>query len=160
MDAKLNYKESWALKNWYFWTVMLVKTLESPLDCKKIQLVYPKEMSSEYSLERMMLKLKLQYFGHLMWRTDSFEKTLILGKIEGGRRKGWQRMRWLDGITNSMHISLSKPWSWWWTGKPGVLQSMGPKRVKRDWATELNWTVSLLMEDIQKILLSFILCNV
>ena len=79
--------------------MVLEKTLESPLDCKEIQLVYPKEISPEYSLEGLMLKLKLQYFGHLMRRIDSFEKTLMLGKIEGGRRRG-QRMRWLDGITN------------------------------------------------------------
>ena len=92
---ELDYKESWALKNWCFWTVVLEKTLESPLDCKEIQPVYPKEISPEYSLEGLMLKLKLQYFGHLMWRTDSLEKTLMLAKIEGGRR-GRQKMRWLD----------------------------------------------------------------
>ena len=78
------------------------------LDSKEIQPVHPKEISPEYSLEELMLKLKLQYFGHLMQRTDSFEKMLMLGKIEGGRRRGWQRMRWLDGITNSMYMSLSK----------------------------------------------------
>ena len=105
---KLNYKESWVLQNWYFWTVMLEKTLESPLDCKEIQPVHPKEISPECSLQRLMLKLKLQYFGHLIQRTDSLEKTLMLGKIEGGRRRGWKRMRWLDGITDITDMSLSK----------------------------------------------------
>ena len=105
---ELNYKESWVLKDWCFWTVVLKKTLESPLDCKEIQAVYPKEISPGCSLEGLMLKLKLQYFGHLMWRADTFEKTLMLGKIEGWRRRGWQRMRWLDGITDSTDMSLSK----------------------------------------------------
>ena len=83
-----DYKESWALKNWCFWTVVLEKTLESPLDCRKSNQSILKEISPEYSLEGLMLKLKLQYFGHLMWRTDSFEKTLTLGKIEGRRSMG------------------------------------------------------------------------
>ena len=87
-----------------------------------------------------MLKLKLQYFGHLMRRTDSLEKTLKLGKIEGRRRRGRQRMRWLNGITDSMGMSLSISRSWWWTGEPGVLQSMGSQRVGHVWVTELNWT--------------------
>ena len=87
--------------------MVLEKTFESPLDCKKIQPVNPKGISSEYSLEGLMLKMKFQYFGHLMRRIDSFEKTLMLGKIEG-RRRGRQRMRWLDSITDSVDMSLSK----------------------------------------------------
>ena len=85
-----------------------------------------------------MLKLKLQYFGQLMWRTNSLEKTLMLGRIEGRRRRGQQRMRWLDGITNSIDMSLSKSGSWWWTGKPGMLQSWSCKEL--DTTEELNWT--------------------
>ena len=88
--------------------MVLEKTLESPLDCKEIKPVNPKKISPEYSLEGLMLKLKLQYFGHLMRRTDSLEKTMMLGKIEGRRRRGQQRMRWLDGITDLMDMSLSK----------------------------------------------------
>ena len=98
-----------------------------------------KEISSEYSLEGLMLKLKLQYFGHLMQRADLFEKTLILGKIEGERRRGWQRMRWMASPTQWTWVWVNSG-SWWWTGRPGMLQSMGSQRVGHDWATELNWS--------------------
>ena len=94
-------------KNWCFWTVVLEKTLESPLDCKEIHQSILKEISPEYSMEGLMLKLKLQYFGHLMW-TDWLEKTLMLGKIEGRRRRGRQMMRWLDGLTGVMDMNVSK----------------------------------------------------
>ena len=138
---ELDYKESWLPKNWCFWTVVLEKTLESPLNCKEIQPVHPKEISSEYSLEGLMLKLELQYFGHLMRRTDSLEKTLMQGGIGGSRRRGWQRMRWLDSPSQWTWVWVDSG-SWWWTGRPGVLQSMGSQRVRHDWATELYWEKS------------------
>ena len=136
---EVDHKESTAPKNWCFWTVVLEKTLESSLDCKEIQPVHSKGNQSEYSLEGLMLKLKLQYFGHLMQRTDSLEKILILGKIEGGIKE-WQRMKWLDGITDSM--------DWVWVssgvgdgqGSLACLQSMGLQIVGHDWSIELNWS--------------------
>ena len=97
-----------------------------------------KEISPEYSLEGLMLKLKLQSFGHLMWRTDSLEKTLMLGKIEGRSNRGWQRMRWLDSITDSMDMGLGKLWEWWRTGKPVAVHGVTESQTQLSNWTE-NW---------------------
>ena len=104
---------------WHFLTVLCIVSNHSTL----------KEINLEYSLERLMLKLKLQYFHHLMQRANSLEKILILGKIEGRRRRRWQRMRWFNDITDSMNMNLRKFWEWWITGNTGMLQSMGSQSV-------------------------------
>ena len=131
---ELDHKEGWAPKNWCFQTVVLERTLESSLDNKEIKPVNCKEVNSEYSLKGQMLKL--QYFGHLMRTADSLEKTLTMGKIEGRRKRGWQRIRWLDSIIDSMEVSLSKLREIGKDRKPSILQSAGSERVRHNWATE------------------------
>ena len=126
MDVRVVPKESWVLKDWHFETVVLEKTLESPWTARRSNQSILKEISPECSLEGLMLKRKLQYFGHLKWRVDSLEKTLMLGGI------GASPTRWMWVWVNSG--------SWWWTGRPGVLQSTGSQTVGQDWATQLNWT--------------------
>ena len=133
---ELDSKESWVPTNWCFWTVVLEKTLERSWTARRSNESISKEISPDYSLEGLILKPKLQYFGHVMWRTDSFEKTLMQGKIEGGRRRGRQPIRWLDDITDSMDMSLSKLQK---LVKPGVLQSVGSQRVGQDWPTAMSW---------------------
>ena len=138
--------ESWTIKKAESWRIDAFelwcwrRLLSVPWTARRFNQSILKEISAECSLEGLTLKLKLQYFGHLMWKTDSLENTLILGKIQGRRREGRQRMWWLDGITNSMDMGLGRLGSWLWTGRPDVLQSTESQRIGHNWATELNWS--------------------
>ena len=132
---ELDHKEGWMPRNWWFWTLVLEKTLESPLDKKEIKPISPIKISPGCSLKRLMLKLKLQYFVHLMWTVNSFEKILLLGKTEG-KRRGWQRMGWLDNITNSMDVNLVNSGRGWGPGRPGVLEPTVSQRAGHNLAIE------------------------
>ena len=132
--------ETWVQESWCFWTVVLEKTLESPLAARRSSQSILKQISPRCSLEGLMLNLKLQYFGHLMQRVDSLEKTLMLGKFEGrkkGDNRGWDG--WMASPTQCTWVWVDSC-SWWWTGRPGILKFMGLQRVRHDWVTELNWT--------------------
>ena len=134
---ELDHKEGWKLKNWCFEMWCWIRFLRVLWTAKRSNQSILKEINPEYSLEGLMLKLKLQYFGHLMWRVSSLDKTLMLGNIEGRWRRRRQRMRWLHCITDSMDMRLSKLLRWWRTGKPRALQPMGSWRLRNDWVTEM-----------------------
>ena len=134
--------ESWTVNKAEWWRIDAFelwcwrRLLRVPSTARRSNQSILMEISPGYSLEGLMLKLKLQSFGHLMWRADSLEKTLMLGGIGGRRKRGWHKMRWLDGITDSMDVSWVNFGNWWWTGRPSVLWFMGSQRVGHDWVTE------------------------
>ena len=140
---ELDYKESWAPKNWSFWTVVLEKTLESPLDSKEIQPVHPKGNQSWIFIERTDVEAETPILGHLIRRTDSWKDPDAgkdWGQEEKGTDRGWDG--WMASPTQWTGVWVN-PGSWWWTGRPGMLQSMGSQRVGHDWVTELNWNKQL-----------------
>ena len=134
---ELDYKESWALKNWCFWTVVLEKTLESPLDCKEVLPVHSEGDQSWIFIGRTDVEAETPILCPPNRKNWLILKDPDAGKIEGRSRRGWQRTRWLDGITDSWTWVWVNSRSWCWTAKPGILQSMGLQRVGCDWATEL-----------------------
>ena len=142
---ELDHNEGWAPKNWCFWTVVLEKTLESPLDSKEIQPVHLKGNQSWIFIGRTELKLKLQYFGHLMQGTTPWERPWCWERLKAGGERGNRRWDgWMASPTRWTWVWVSSG-SWWWTGKPGVLQSTGSPRVRHYWATELQWISESIM---------------
>ena len=145
---KLDYKESWAPNNWCFWTMVWRRLLRVPWAARRSNQSILKEISSEYSLEGLIWKLKLQYFGHLMRRTDSLEKTLMLGKTEGGKRRGRQRMRCLDGSSYSTDVNLGK--------LQEMVKNREPRRAavhgvaESDMTERLNWSKAFYSHGVKK----------
>ena len=153
---ELDNKKGWVPKNWCLWNVVLEKTIESPLDFKEIKPVNPKGNQPWVFIGTTDAKAEAPNFGHLMPRADSLEKTLMLGKIEGRRRREWQRMRWLDDINSIHDMNLSKLWEMVKNRKVGMLQSMRSQRVRHNWATEqqqlLHFSAFLKTKNCRKIL--------
>ena len=147
---ELAHKEGWALKIWCFQIVVLEKTQLLWTASRPDQSIL-KEINPIYSLEGLMLKFKLQNFGHLMGRANSLKKTLMLGKIEGKRKRRWKRVRWLDSITDSMNMSLSKLWHIVEDGGPGILQLMESQKVRYDLVTEQQHNALHLSKHLRNI---------